>query len=164
MPPPIFLNIVLHMRIKKFLPLVLLFSTFFQAAFSQSRKIFTTTPAYPDLVSAYTAFAKQSTSYKLLTYGTTDVGKPLHLLVISKSKEFDPEVLRKQNKRILLINNGIHPGEPDGIDASIETVGTLLKDVNKIPDDVVICIIPVYNVGGCLNRIKRVKPYWGRIS
>src|SRR6185369_17260779 len=121
---------------------------------ASAHKVYTTTLTYPEIISAYEAFAKKSTSCKLFTYGTTDIGKPLHLFVISKSKEFDPETLRKQNKRILLINNGIHPGEPDGIYASIELVNTLLKDETKIPDDVVICIIPVYNVDGCLNRGK----------
>lgn len=124
-------------------------------AFAQpARKVYTTTPTYPEIISTYEAFAKKSPSCKLFTYGTTDVGKPLHLFVISRSKDFDPEKIRKQNKRILLINNGIHPGEPDGIDASIELVNTFLKDEKTIPADVVICIIPVYNVDGCLNRGK----------
>lgn len=127
---------------------------FFQFSFSQPRKVYTTTPTYPEIISAYEGFAKQSAYCKLLSYGTTDVGKPLQLFVISKNKMFDPEALRKRDKRILLINNGIHPGEPDGIDASIELVTTLLKDSSKIPDDVVICIIPVYNIDGCLNRGK----------
>jgi len=132
-----------------------LFFIFYQAAFAQpSRRLYTTTPAYTEIVSRYEGFTKQSASCRLLEYGTTDVGKPLHLLVISKSKEFDARTLRNQNKRILLINNGIHPGEPDGIDASIELVNTLLKDESKIPANVVICIIPVYNVDGCLNRGK----------
>lgn len=119
-----------------------------------ARKVYTTTPTYPEIISTYESYAKKSRSCKLLTYGTTDIGKPLHLFVISKSKEFDPEKLRGQNKRILLVMNGIHPGEPDGIDASIEMVNTLIKDESKIPNDVVICIMPVYNVDGCLNRGK----------
>lgn len=112
------------------------------------------TPTYSEIISTYETFAKQNDCTKLLTYGITDIGKPLHLFVISKSKEFTPETLRKQNKRVLLINNGIHPGEPDGIDASIRLAKTLLADKSKIPDSVVICIIPVYNVDGCLNRNK----------
>jgi hypothetical protein len=144
------------MKNKHILLSLLFFTAFFQIVFAQSasRKVYTTTPTYAEIVSKYETFAKQSTSCKLFAYGTTDVGKPLHVLVVSKSKEFDPTVLKKQNKRILLINNGIHPGEPDGIDASIELVNTLLKDESKILDDVVICIIPVYNVDGCLNRGK----------
>jgi len=136
-----------------FLLLQLLFPLFIIAQ-DKSRIVYTTTPTYSEIISTYETFAKQNDCTKLLSYGTTDVGKPLHVFVISKSKEFNPEILRKQNKRVLLINNGIHPGEPDGIDASIEMVKTLLADKTKLPNDVVICIIPVYNVDGCLNRGK----------
>ncbi|WP_448636667.1 M14 family zinc carboxypeptidase [Pedobacter panaciterrae] len=88
---------------------------------------------------------------KLFTYGNTDFGKPLHLLVLSKDKIFDPIAIRKSNKRILLINNGIHPGEPEGIDASMMLARDLLKG-DLLPKDVVICIIPVYNIDGSFNR------------
>lgn len=121
---------------------------------TEKRKVYTATLTYAEIVSTFESFAKQSPFVKLFSYGTTDVGKPLQLFVISKSKEFNPDELIKQNKRILLINNGIHPGEPDGIDASVELVKTFLKEPSKIPDDVVVCIIPVYNIDGCLNRGK----------
>jgi hypothetical protein len=88
---------------------------------------------------------------KLINYGTTDVGKPLTLVVLSKDKVFDPEVIKKQNKRVLLINNGIHPGEPEGIDASMMLVRDMLKN-NTLPKDVVICLIALYNIDGNLNR------------
>ncbi|SCW77656.1 M14 family zinc carboxypeptidase [Mucilaginibacter sp. NFR10] len=88
---------------------------------------------------------------KLINYGTTDVGKPLTLVVLSKDKLFDPAVIKKQNKRVLLINNGIHPGEPEGIDASMMLVRDLLKN-NTLPKDVVICLIALYNIDGNLNR------------
>jgi hypothetical protein len=94
------------------------------------------------------AFPQQA---KLFTYGNTDFGKPLHLLVLSKNKIFDPLTLRNSDKRILLINNGIHPGEPEGIDASMMLARDLLKK-NTLPDNVVICIIPVYNIDGSHNR------------
>jgi len=60
-------------------------------------------------------------------------------------------LIRKQDKRVLLINNGIHPGEPEGIDASMMLARDLLKG-NKIPANVVICIIPLYNIDGSHNR------------
>lgn len=88
---------------------------------------------------------------KLINYGTTDVGKPLTLVVLSKDKIFNPAVIKKQNKRVLLINNGIHPGEPEGIDASMMLVRDLLKN-NTLPKDVVICLIALYNIDGNLNR------------
>jgi carbamoylphosphate synthase small subunit len=58
------------------------------------------------------------------------------LVVLSKDKVFDPALIKKQNKRVLLINNGIHPGEPEGIDASMMLVRDLLEK-NQLPKDVV---------------------------
>ena len=88
---------------------------------------------------------------KLINYGTTDVGKPLTLVVLSRDKVFDPALIKKEGKRVLLINNGIHPGEPEGIDASMMLSRDMLKK-NALPKNVVICMIAVYNIDGCLNR------------
>lgn len=109
------------------------------------------TATYDEAIDFYQKLAKSSPQAKLLTYGSTDFGKPLHLLVLSKNKIFDPAEIRKSNHRILLINNGIHPGEPEGVDASMMLARDLLKE-NLLPDDVVICIIPVYNIDGAFNR------------
>jgi Zinc carboxypeptidase len=117
--------------------------------FELSGKAATTT--YIKAISYYENLAKTYPEAKLLTYGNTDFGKPLHLLVLSNDRVFDPVQIRKQNKRILLINNGIHPGEPEGIDASMMLARDLLK-ANKLPKDVVICIIPLYNIDGSFNR------------
>lgn len=93
---------------------------------------------------------------QLRTYGTTDCGKPLHLAVLSLDKDFEVNSLRRKGKNIVLINNNIHPGEPDGIDASL----LLLRDIaaGKKPDlwammkNTVLLMIPFYNVDGVLNR------------
>ena len=118
--------------------------------FERSGKKETTT--YEEAIAFYEQLAKNFPQQsKLLTYGNTDFGKPLHLLVLSKQKVFDPIAIRTSNKRVLLINNGIHPGEPEGIDASMLLARELLKN-NALPDNVVICIIPVYNIDGSHNR------------
>lgn len=106
---------------------------------------------YAQVIAFYQKLDAQYEELNLLTCGPTDSGKPLHLAVLSNNKIFDPIALRKQNKRIILINNGIHPGEPEGIDASMLLVRDVLKN-KAIPADVVICIIPVYNIDGSLNR------------
>ena len=120
----------------------------------QERKVYTATPDYYGIISAYQKLEKQSPCFKLFSYGTTDAGKPLHLFVICKDQVFEPEQIRKKNLRVLLINNGIHPGEPEGIDASIELVHTYVKHPDLMPAHTVVCIIPVLNVDGCLNRGK----------
>jgi hypothetical protein len=109
------------------------------------------TATYPEIIAYYKKLAAANPQMKLLNYGTTDVGKPLTLIVLSRDKIFDPALIKKQDKRVLLINNGIHPGEPEGIDASMMFARDLLKK-NALPKNVVICMVAVYNIDGCLNR------------
>lgn len=113
------------------------------------------TVTYDEAISLYQKLSQQYETAKLLTYGMTDAGKPLHLFVISRNKDFDPISLKKKNKRIILINNGIHPGEPCGVDASIQLANNILVNksgIGKHLENTVICIIPIYNIGGALNR------------
>lgn len=119
---------------------------------AQKRKVFTTTPVYDSIIAAYERLDRQSEFAELQKRGTTDIGKPLCVFVISADKNFDPLKAKQRNKAVLMINNGIHPGEPDGIDASIELSKYLLSNPKAIPPNLVICIIPVFNVDGCINR------------
>ncbi len=108
---------------------------------------------YDETIAAYTELAKKFPAQsRLLTEGLTDCGKPLHLFIISSDGSFTPESARTKGKTILLINNGIHPGEPDGIDASVRLSQDYLNGKKPLPANVVICIIPVYNIDGSLNR------------
>jgi len=110
------------------------------------------TATYAEVMAYYPKLAKQyPQQLKLFNYGITDAGKPLTLAVVSKDGVFDPAKIKQQNKRVILINNGIHPGEPEGIDASMMLVRDLLKK-NQLPNDVVVCFIVLYNIDGSLNR------------
>ena len=109
------------------------------------------TATYSEIIGYYKKLSLEYKQVKLFNYGSTDVGKPLTLVVLSRNKIFDPAVIKQQNLRVLLINNGIHPGEPEGIDASMMLARDLLKK-NALPKNVVICLIAVYNIDGCLNR------------
>ena len=109
------------------------------------------TATYSEVIAYYQKLSKHYPQMRLINYGMTDVGKPLTLVVLSRDGVFDPKLIKKQNKRVLLINNGIHPGEPEGIDASMMLTRDLLKK-HALPKDIVICIIAVYNIDGCLNR------------
>lgn len=120
-----------------------------ESPYEKSGKIATTT--YAEAVRYYQSLSKKYPQARFLTYSQTDFGKPLQLLVLSKDRIFDPLAIRKSNKRILLINNGIHPGEPEGIDASMMLARDLLER-KLLPKDVVICIIPIYNIDGAFNR------------
>jgi len=109
-------------------------------------------PPYAEIISWWQQLDQQSGKVKMQTMGMTDAGYPLHLVWVSNNGDSNPENIRKNNKRNILINNGIHPGEPDGIDASMLLARDIVINKIKIPDNVVLAIIPVYNIGGCLNR------------
>ncbi len=91
---------------------------------------------------------------KLSEYGSTDIGYPLHVAVLSDNGIFDPKLLSEQGKTVVLINNNIHPGEPDGVDASLMLLRDLLQNpiYETVLKDIVIVCIPFYNVDGTLNR------------
>ncbi len=110
------------------------------------------TPTYFEIIDWWQKLDQQSGKVKMLTMGMTDAGYPLHLVVVSDKGDFNFDNIRRNNKRVILINNGIHPGEPDGIDASMLLVRDIVANKYKIADNVVLAFIPVYNIGGCLNR------------
>ncbi|MBE2230199.1 MAG: M14 family metallopeptidase [Chitinophagaceae bacterium] len=112
----------------------------------------TQTPPYAEIIQWWQKLDATSGKVKLLTMGMTDAGFPLHLAVLSNRGDYNFEQIRKNNKRVILINNGIHPGEPDGIDASMLLARDIVAGKYRIPDHVVLAFIPVYNIGGCLNR------------
>lgn len=105
------------------------------------------TATYAQIISWYEQLDRQYDQAKLVQIGKTDVGKPLHLFLLAADKQFTA----RPNRVTLLINNGIHPGEPEGIDACMMLARDLLKS-NKLPKNVLLAIVPVYNVDGCLNR------------
>jgi murein tripeptide amidase MpaA len=113
------------------------------------------TLTYEEIITTYQALAAAyPRQFHLGTMGTTDIGEPLHVAVLSADGEFDAEKIRRSGRRILLINNGIHPGEPEGIDATILLLRDMLTkpDYQKLLEHLVIVAIPVYNVDGCINR------------
>lgn len=81
--------------------------------------------------------------------GVTDSGDRLHLVTFDPDKKFN---FSSTDKAILLINNGIHPGEPDGIDATMMLFRDLATGKIRVPENVLIANIPVYNIAGMRNR------------
>jgi len=87
--------------------------------------------------------------------GWTDVGKPLHLFIISRGALFTTQEIDQSGRNILFISNGIHPGEPCGVDASLQFASELLSGHDpyaRFLEHTVVVIVPMFNVGGALNR------------
>lgn len=103
---------------------------------------------YEECVAFYQLLDDQFKTISLRTIGFDDTGLPLHLAVYDPSSTFE----YNGNKAVVLINNGIHPGEPDGIDATMMLFRDLATGKIKPPQNTLIATIPVYNIGGALNR------------
>jgi hypothetical protein len=112
------------------------------------------TTTYAACIDWYHQLDKRFPQIQMQAIGNTDAGFPLNLVTYSPSGDFNFASLHKKNKRIILINNGIHPGEPDGIDACMMLLRDLALGKTKLPDNVILAVIPLYNIGGSLNRSK----------
>ena len=112
------------------------------------------TATYQETISFYKKLAANYPEISLMEMGETDSGFPLHLVVFSASKEFNFNKIHLSKKNIILINNAIHPGESDGVDASMMLLRDIVQDKNRIKElkNVVLAVIPIYNIGGALNR------------
>ncbi|MDP2686609.1 MAG: M14 family metallopeptidase [Aequorivita sp.] len=125
----------------------------FTLAFEESKGMQTGT--YLQTIEFYTALAKKYPAISLFEMGQTDSGFPLHLVVFdpqNKSQQKTTEAFSKNGKNLLLINNGIHPGEPDGIDATMLLFRDFAENKIPLPKNTIVAAIPIYNIGGALNR------------
>ncbi|HKK45717.1 MAG TPA: M14 family metallopeptidase [Balneolaceae bacterium] len=129
-----------------------MFGQNFQTVFEQSDS--TRTATYQEGMKWWQRFSDQYPTVQMRTMGLTDSGEHLHLITVSSDETFDYQDLRKQDKCVILINNDIHPGEPDGVEATMMLVRDLVqhKDGMQLPENVVLAVIPFYNIGGALNR------------
>jgi len=123
----------------------------FTTKFEKSNGTETTT--YQETIEYYKNLAASYPEISMLEMGETDSGNPLHLVVFNSDKVFDFKKI-KDVKNIILVNNAIHPGESDGVDASMLLLRDIVQDKNNIErfKNVVIAVIPMYNIGGALNR------------
>lgn len=113
-----------------------------------------TTATYEEVISFYKNLSNQFPQLQLTTHGLTDIGLPLHTAVLSIDQDFDPISIRNKKKNVLFINNAIHAGEPCGVDATMMILRDYLEDedLQKFLAHTVIVVIPMYNLGGVLNR------------
>jgi hypothetical protein len=107
--------------------------------------------SYQETIAYYKLLADDFPTIEMQKMGLTDSGEPLHMVIFNPEKEFNFGNIQK-NKAVILLNNGIHAGEPDGIDASMQLFRDLALGKIKAPKNTVIVCIPVYNIGGALNR------------
>ena len=103
------------------------------------------TTTYAEMVKFYDDLAKDYPSITNVTFGFDDNGEPIKVVIYNST-------INKNNPTIL-INNGIHPGEPDGIDATM----MLMRDLatgKVVVNNLRIVAIQAYNLSGMMRRGK----------
>lgn len=143
--------------LRHLLTAIIMLAGFIQAASAQVELKYQNneTVTWQESIDMYQWLDEQYEDARLLEVGWTDAGRPLHLFVIDRGRSFSPEEIRESGKNILFINNGIHPGEPCGVDASLKLASDLLSGKDSCAqylDHTAVAIIPLFNVGGALNR------------
>ena len=122
----------------------------FETHFEKSNGLETAT--YLQTIKFYYNLAEVYPEISIKAIGETDSGEPLHLVTLNLDAVFDFSKIKEHDKRILLINNGIHPGESDGIDATMMLIRDIVQGKIEAPKKTVLATIPIYNIGGSLNR------------
>ncbi len=123
-------------------------------AFSQWTFTGDTTATWEQAIARYQELDRMHSGAKLIEFGHDDDGSPLHLFLISDGSGFTPDSIRAAGKSILWVTNNIHPGEPDGVDASLLLAQALLESdqLMGLTVHTAVCIVPMYNVSGAKRR------------
>lgn len=115
------------------------------------RSGFSQTGRYAETIALCDAFAQRyPEAVRCETFGTTPEGRPMKLLVVSKSGALDPQTAHERSLPVVQFQGGIHSGEIDGKDAGFLAMRQLLDgeaggDALK---KTVMLFVPVFNVDG----------------
>jgi hypothetical protein len=110
------------------------------------------TATYAEMIEFYKTLDSAFDNIRMLEIGNTDGMYPLHVVYYAPQSDFKTGKLEKGEKIVVLVNNGIHAGEPDGVDASMMMMRDAALGKIIIPSNVIVAVIPAYNIGGMLNR------------
>ena len=104
------------------------------------------TTTYEEMVKFYEDLDKNFESISVVEKGKDDNGELIRVVIFDNSK--------KQNIPVIFINNGIHPGESDGIDATMMLIRDLALGKIKVPQNTKVAAIEAYNISGMQRRGK----------
>ena len=93
--------------------------------------------------------ARNDPRLHVTTFGTSPGGRELPLLVLSKDGVRTPAEARRAGRPVVLMLDGIHPGEVEGKEASLALVRDLLD--GRHPDwldTIVLLVVPLFNPDG----------------
>ena len=109
-------------------------------------------PTYDELVRHLEKLDAQHSEVELYNMGSSDYGLPIYVCIINGAGDSTATFEKARGSTTLLINNAIHPGEPDGINACLIWLDEWIGKGKKTKELPVIAFIPAYNVDGMMVR------------
>jgi hypothetical protein len=113
------------------------------------------TTTWADCIAWYEMLARRfPTVLRFSQIGVSDMGVPLHAGAVSADGVFERDAIKASGRPVFFNNNGIHPGEPEGVDACMALVRDFCLEPARLAalGRTVFLFIPLYNVDGSLNR------------
>ena len=115
------------------------------------RSGFTQTGRYDEVINLCAAFqSAYPKAVKCIDFGRTPEGRPMKVLVVTRSGAFTAKAAAAKGLPVTLIQGGIHAGEIDGKDAGFLALREVLEN-RAAPgslDKQVLLFVPVFNVDG----------------
>lgn len=125
------------------------------------------TSSYADITRIIDGFKATSKLVHTESFGKTEEGRDLPLLVISDPPVTTPEAARKLGRPIVFVQANIHAGEVEGKEAILMLARRMLTgDLRQLTRQLVILIAPNYNADGnekvnVMNRTAQYGPVGG---
>ena len=113
------------------------------------------TTTWADCIAWYHDLARQYPAVlRFEQVGVSDAGVPIHAGVVSSDGVFDRAAIKASGRAVFFNNNGIHPGEPEGVDGCMALVRDFCVEPERLAalGTTVFLFVPLYNVDGAFNR------------
>ena len=131
---------------------ILILSYFGNNIRAQSSWKGSTTPTYFELTEHLIKVSKSSKDVELYNMGKSDYGLPIYVCIVNGANDSLQTFKKARKETTILINNAIHPGEPDGVNACLIWLDEIIATGSVSVDMPVVAFIAAYNVGGMINR------------
>ena len=115
------------------------------------RSGFLKTGRYDEVIELCARFAQRyPDAVRCEDFGTTPEGRPMKVLVVTRSGAFTPQQAQAKNLPVMLIQGGIHAGEIDGKDAGFLALRQALdgEAAKGALARQVLLFVPVFNIDG----------------
>lgn len=107
------------------------------------------TSTYDDVMRIAKGIAAGSALATFETYGKTEEGRDMPLLILSEPAVTTPEAARQLGRPIVFVQANIHAGEVEGKEAALILARRLTQgDLRPLLKQLVILVAPIYNADG----------------